>query len=160
MRPRLGSERGSATVELALAAPVLLLVLVSLVDLGRVANTYAMVRAASVEGARYAIVHQTADTGAIATYVRGRAALVDGARLEVTATFYDGAHWQPWRPTPFASPYPSTMPVRIEYGLTEKGRGLQEAIEALGRWAEHWDEGDLPVCDAEGHEPRCGADDD
>jgi len=114
LRPRLGSERGSATVELALAAPVLLLVLVSLVDLGRVANTYAMVRAASVEGARYAIVHQTADTGAIATYVRGRAALVDGARLEVTATFYDGAHWQPWRPTPFASPYPSTMPVRIE----------------------------------------------
>src|SRR5439155_583534 len=32
----------------------------------------------------------------------------------VTALFYDGAQWQPWRPTPFASPYPSTMPVRIE----------------------------------------------
>jgi hypothetical protein len=114
VRPRLACERGTASVELALAAPVLLLVLVSLVDLGRVANTYAMVRAASAEGARYAIVHQTADAGAISAYVRGRAALVDGAQLQVTATFYDGAQWQPWHATPFASPYPSAMPVRIE----------------------------------------------
>ena len=29
-------------------------------------------------------------------------------------------------------------PVRIEYGLTEKGRALGTAIEALSEWAEIW----------------------
>lgn len=29
-------------------------------------------------------------------------------------------------------------PVRIEYGLTEKGRDLQQAIEVLGDWADRW----------------------
>jgi DNA-binding HxlR family transcriptional regulator len=29
-------------------------------------------------------------------------------------------------------------PVRIEYGLTEKGRALGAAIEALSEWAEIW----------------------
>lgn len=29
-------------------------------------------------------------------------------------------------------------PVRIDYRLTEKGRGLSEAIEALAGWAERW----------------------
>src|SRR3989442_8683787 len=114
LRPRLGSERGTATVELALAAPVILLVLVSLVDLGRVGNTYAMVRAASEEGARYAIVHTDADATAITAYVRGRAALVDASRLEVDTTFYDGAQWRARRASPFPPPAPSAMPVRVQ----------------------------------------------
>jgi DNA-binding HxlR family transcriptional regulator len=29
-------------------------------------------------------------------------------------------------------------PVRIEYSLTDKGRDLQQAIEALGDWADRW----------------------
>ncbi len=29
-------------------------------------------------------------------------------------------------------------PVRVEYGLTEKGEALGEAIVALSRWAEQW----------------------
>ena len=33
--------------------------------------------------------------------------------------------------------FPDT-PVRIEYRLTEKGRGLQEAIAAVAGWAEEW----------------------
>lgn len=33
--------------------------------------------------------------------------------------------------------YPET-PVRIEYHLTEKGRALEPAIEALAGWAETW----------------------
>ncbi|HZU05377.1 MAG TPA: helix-turn-helix domain-containing protein [Chloroflexota bacterium] len=34
--------------------------------------------------------------------------------------------------------YPET-PVRIEYALTEKGRGLQRALDELQRWADRWE---------------------
>ncbi len=34
--------------------------------------------------------------------------------------------------------YPQT-PVRIEYALTEKGRGLQRALDELQRWADCWE---------------------
>ncbi len=29
-------------------------------------------------------------------------------------------------------------PVRVEYELTEKGRGLEQALCAVGKWAERW----------------------
>ena len=29
-------------------------------------------------------------------------------------------------------------PVRVEYELTEKGRALEHALSAVGRWAERW----------------------
>jgi DNA-binding HxlR family transcriptional regulator len=29
-------------------------------------------------------------------------------------------------------------PVRVEYELTEKGRALEEAVTAIGAWAERW----------------------
>ncbi len=32
-----------------------------------------------------------------------------------------------------------STPVRIDYTLTEKGRELQGAVEALSDWAEEWD---------------------
>jgi DNA-binding HxlR family transcriptional regulator len=31
-------------------------------------------------------------------------------------------------------------PVRVEYELTEKGRALEDALSAIGRWAEQWQE--------------------
>lgn len=30
------------------------------------------------------------------------------------------------------------IPVRIEYELTEKGKGLQEAMASIQKWAEEW----------------------
>jgi DNA-binding HxlR family transcriptional regulator len=33
--------------------------------------------------------------------------------------------------------YPE-VPVRVEYTLTEKGRGLEGPIAAIGRWADRW----------------------
>ena len=36
-------------------------------------------------------------------------------------------------------------PVRVEYELTEKGRALEQALCAVGRWAERWVEGDEPA---------------
>ena len=29
-------------------------------------------------------------------------------------------------------------PVRVEYELTDKGRALENAIDAIGKWAEQW----------------------
>jgi DNA-binding HxlR family transcriptional regulator len=29
-------------------------------------------------------------------------------------------------------------PIRVEYELTAKGRALEPALGAIGRWAEHW----------------------
>jgi DNA-binding HxlR family transcriptional regulator len=29
-------------------------------------------------------------------------------------------------------------PVRVEYALTRKGRGLADAIDATAKWAERW----------------------
>jgi DNA-binding HxlR family transcriptional regulator len=31
-------------------------------------------------------------------------------------------------------------PVRVEYELTEKGRALEDALSAIGKWAEQWQE--------------------
>lgn len=30
------------------------------------------------------------------------------------------------------------MPVRVEYELSEKGRGLEKAVTAIAEWAERW----------------------
>jgi DNA-binding HxlR family transcriptional regulator len=38
--------------------------------------------------------------------------------------------------------YPET-PVRIEYRLTEKGKGLAPVIEAIGEWSQRWIELDM-----------------
>lgn len=36
----------------------------------------------------------------------------------------------------------SGSPVRVVYELTQRGRELQEPLDALGRWAERWMAGD------------------
>jgi len=35
-----------------------------------------------------------------------------------------------------------SFPVKIEYSLTEKGRDLQQVLDALHRWADHWESGE------------------
>ena len=35
-------------------------------------------------------------------------------------------------------------PVRVEYELTEKGRALEHALSAVGKWAERWVSDPLP----------------
>ncbi len=41
-------------------------------------------------------------------------------------------------------------PVRVEYELTEKGRALEHALAALGKWAERWVTDPLPAAAAAG----------
>lgn len=45
--------------------------------------------------------------------------------------------------------YPET-PVRVEYGLTERGRALDGVVEAISAWAAEW----LPPAAAPEQEPR------
>jgi DNA-binding HxlR family transcriptional regulator len=40
-------------------------------------------------------------------------------------------------------------PVRVEYELTEKGHALEQALAAVGKWAERWVTDPLPCADAE-----------
>lgn len=58
------SSRGQSLVELALALPFLILVLVGVLDLGRLLNSYVVITNAAREGARYGIDHP-ADTPGI-----------------------------------------------------------------------------------------------
>ena len=58
-------ERGQALVEFAVILPVIILILMGIVDLGRVFNAYVTIANAAREGARYGIVygHSTDDAG-------------------------------------------------------------------------------------------------
>jgi DNA-binding HxlR family transcriptional regulator len=44
-------------------------------------------------------------------------------------------------------------PVRVEYALTEKGRALETAIAAIGRWAERW----IPAPAAQPQAPKAAS---
>ena len=46
-------------------------------------------------------------------------------------------------------------PVRVEYELTEKGRALEQALCAVGRWAERWVDDVRPA--AKGPRPAVAA---
>jgi Flp pilus assembly protein TadG len=62
--PRVRAQRGSATVELVLAVPVLLLMLWFLVYCGRQADTRLRIQDAAHQAARAATLDRTAPTGA------------------------------------------------------------------------------------------------
>lgn len=113
MRELLGSSRGTTMVEFALIVPVLLLLLVGILDLGRALNAYVTMSNASREGARYAMLHPTAAPSAIASEVARRAVPLDSAQLKVTAMYWDGSAFQAWPPPP-GSPSPRPVPVRVE----------------------------------------------
>jgi len=49
--------------------------------------------------------------------------------------------------------YPET-PVRIEYVLTDKGRELQQVVEAIQRWADRWETAGTAPSPASAPSPR------
>ena len=79
-----GREQGQATVELAVTMTLLLLVMLSALDLGRVFFSYIAVVNAAREGARYGA--EMRDPGAIAPAVQREVSGngMDAARLSVT----------------------------------------------------------------------------
>lgn len=71
-RPR---SRGQALVELALALPILLLVMFSVVEAGVFAFTSMTVQNAAQDGGRLAALPDTADEATVKSYVLDRAAI-------------------------------------------------------------------------------------
>jgi Flp pilus assembly protein TadG len=132
--PRIGkllwktrAERGQTMVEFALALPILALLLIAIVQLGVVLNTYVEVTDAARVGARKASVSRT-DPGGVATAIaaaRDSTSSLDEDQLDVSLTP------QPW---PKGSPIEVqvTYPVSIDIlGFVVK-EGVLEA-EATAR---------------------------
>ncbi len=66
-------ERGQSLVELAIMLPILLIILLGVVDFGRVFYAYVTITNASREGARYGSLHSGAPIGDIRNQVRQEA---------------------------------------------------------------------------------------
>lgn len=97
MRAIAWRSAGQATVEFALAAPIVILLLLGTLDFGRALMAYVTVNSASREGLRYAARNPGA-TADIAGAVAARSAPLDTSRLTVTAEYSNdsGATWVPW----------------------------------------------------------------
>nr|MBC7243923.1 pilus assembly protein [Chloroflexota bacterium] len=79
-------ERGESLVELALVLPVLLLILISILDLGRAVYAYHVVANCAREGARFGATAEINPT-AVADVVRNTAVGLDTSQLSVTVTY-------------------------------------------------------------------------
>ena len=110
-------EGGTSAVEFALIAPVLFLIIIGILDLGRAVNAYVTVSNAAREGTHYAALHPTAAPSAIASAVRQRVAPLDPSAVTVTSSYYDGATFTAWpaSPTPNASPTHTAVRVSVTY---------------------------------------------
>lgn len=82
-RPR---ERGDSLVEVALILPVLLLLLFSILDLGRAVYAYHVVANCAREGARFGAA-ASRTTGEITAVVRNTAVGLDTAALVVSVSY-------------------------------------------------------------------------
>jgi Flp pilus assembly protein TadG len=110
-RLRFRGEEGTSVVEFALVAPVLFLLLVGILDLGRAVNAYVTVSNAAREGSHYAILHPTAAPSAIASAVRERVVPLNPCLVSVTTSYYNGTAFVPW---PSAGiPTSTTVPVQV-----------------------------------------------
>lgn len=78
-------ERGDGLVEFALILPVLMLLIMGIVDLGRAVYAYNVVANCAREGARYGLVAPTDDSGMIAA-AKSAAVGLDTAQITVTVT--------------------------------------------------------------------------
>ena len=110
-------ERGTSAVEFALIAPVLLLLLIGIIDLGRAVNAYVTVSNAAREGTHYLVLHPTANPSAIASAVHQRVAPLDPSQVSVSASYFDGSTFQTWpaSPTPLPSPSHGAVRVSVSY---------------------------------------------
>ncbi len=80
-------QSGQAVVELALAAPVLLMLVFGVIDGGRAINAWIILQNAAREGAFYAAKTPSATTTDVTAVVRNEAApLLNGSGVGVTAT--------------------------------------------------------------------------
>lgn len=77
---------GQSMTEFAIVAPVLILIILIIVDLGRITYAYSAVHNAAREGARYGIIHPV-DTTDIETTARQYAIGLDQTKLTVVPLY-------------------------------------------------------------------------
>ncbi len=88
-RSRTSDERGQGLVEFALIIPILMLMIMGILDLGRALYAYSVVANSAREGARYGSTAPTDDSGVIAV-ARAAAVGLDPAQLNVTVSHPGG----------------------------------------------------------------------
>lgn len=111
-------DAGTALVEFALIAPVLILLLVGILDLGRAMNASITLANAAREGSYYAALHPTAAPSAIRDAVRARVVPLDASAVTVEASYHDGSTFVDWPNGGIpANPSPTAVPtqVRVTY---------------------------------------------
>jgi Flp pilus assembly protein TadG len=85
MRLFMRHERAQALVEFALILPVLVLILMGIIDLGRGIYAYSVVASAAREGAHYGILHP-GDTTGISNQAKANTAGLDPGQVTVTSS--------------------------------------------------------------------------
>ena len=106
MFKRTSDQKGQSMVEVAIALPVLIMILVGILDLGRAFFTFIALTDAAAEGAAYAAIHPSHTT-----QIRERAADSSNGlvELEVEMVSVDYAE--------LTAGYPITVAVQFEYDL-------------------------------------------
>ncbi len=91
--PFMESKRGQNLVELALLLPILLIIVIGILDLGRSFYYYVAITNAAREGARYAAVHPGSGDPAVRTHVSNElspAIMIDTNDVHVARTMVPG----------------------------------------------------------------------
>ena len=92
--------RGTALVEFAIVAPILILLLVGILDVSRGVNAYVTVRNAGAEATHWAALNPTSSVDDIASKVRLRVVPLDTTKVEVRAQYREpGIDWEEWPET-------------------------------------------------------------
>ena len=124
------NERGTAAVEMALLLPVLVLVLLSILELGRVLDAWVVATNAAREGARYAAYGESAQTvrDKVGVYLTkglgGRTDVNPPASGEITVTNAQG--------TP-GSAVQVAVPLKVRvFSPWAKGLGLPDPVVVVG----------------------------
>ncbi|MBI3969080.1 MAG: pilus assembly protein, partial [Chloroflexi bacterium] len=105
---------GQAIVELTLLLPVLLLILLLVIDLGRAYQAYIAVTAASREGARVGSKYAAPDAGELATVTTAIQAAVVSSAGDLSIPNLP-SHIVVTYPTTVAVPTPDTVIVTVRY---------------------------------------------
>lgn len=88
MRKPRHKERGQELVEYALILPIMLLILMSILDLGRAVYYYSAIHNSAREGARYGIINPE-DPAGIEAVVRNKAVVLNPTDLTVVIILPD-----------------------------------------------------------------------
>lgn len=126
------SERGVSTVEFALVAPILLVLLIGTFDIARAVHTAVLVGNGAREGARYAALRPDAAPAAITAYVASRVQPLTptAPTLTVNASYHDGSAFQQWP----GSGIPASSPAADRSVKVEVAYDWAAATTIIGRF--------------------------